>query len=165
MRLIIPLLLLALSACDRDSAPSNGQAALERREQPAAVTPKLPAEEAAGTPDTPHETAAPAAGEAEQPLTAPAAPVPARQAEAQAPRLAPHSGATAAPAAQAASSVERGRALVEAKCSTCHSLEVALAQPRSAAEWAEMVDVMIGHGMDASAAERRLMLDYLETRR
>ena len=71
---------------------------------------------------------------------------------------------SAAPAAQAASASLAGRELVQQKCSTCHALEVALDTRRSPAAWAEVIDIMIGHGMSATDAERRLIQRYLEAK-
>lgn len=58
-----------------------------------------------------------------------------------------------------------GERLVQAKCSTCHSLEQAVAGMRSEAEWASVLDQMIGHGMEASAEELSAMRTYLAVRR
>jgi len=58
-----------------------------------------------------------------------------------------------------------GERLVQAKCSTCHSMEQAVAGVRSEADWASVLDQMIGHGMEASAEELSAMRTYLAGRR
>jgi hypothetical protein len=57
------------------------------------------------------------------------------------------------------------RQLVEAKCSGCHGLDVALAGERSAKDWAEVLEAMVGHGMVATPEELRRMQAYLASRR
>ncbi len=54
-----------------------------------------------------------------------------------------------------------GRKLVQQKCSSCHGLDVALSGQRNAAGWAEVIDVMVGHGLVVSAEETRLIQSYL----
>ncbi len=53
------------------------------------------------------------------------------------------------------------RDLVQQKCSSCHGLDVALSGQRSAAGWAEVIEVMVGHGLVVSAEESRLIQSYL----
>ncbi len=87
-----------------------------------------------------------------------AACVPARQAEGT------QKAAEAAPASAPAAALP-GERLVQVKCSTCHSLEQAVAGVRSETEWASVLDQMIGHGMEASADELSVMRTYLASRR
>jgi cytochrome c5 len=67
----------------------------------------------------------------------------------------------AAPVVLGEASLQDGRELVQIKCTTCHSLEIARVPQRNVKAWAEMVELMIGHGMVASDTERRLMQNYL----
>ena len=58
-----------------------------------------------------------------------------------------------------------GERLVGQKCVACHGLDVALGGARSESEWAAVLDRMVGHGMEASPEELRLMQTYLATRK
>ncbi len=58
-----------------------------------------------------------------------------------------------------------GQLLVEQKCSTCHGIDVALSGKRDREGWAEVLEIMTGHGMVATPEERRQMHDYLASRR
>ena len=66
-----------------------------------------------------------------------------------------------APIEAAATDARLAHALVQKKCSTCHTLEVALSGRRNAAQWAEILEAMVGHGMVATDPELRAMQDYL----
>ena len=160
MRLFLPFFLLSLPACDL-----QGDAAKE--------TPEYSGQQASETPERTESTpgaAAPGideaisgrgnkkkAGDLELEPTSPEKP------QAQSSALPSQVGVMPAPAAAGGASVQNGRELVQAKCSSCHSLEVALAAPRSPAHWAEIMELMTGHGMAASEPEKRLMRNYLET--
>ena len=87
-----------------------------------------------------------------------AACVPAREAERT------QKAAVGAPVSAPAAALP-GERLVQAKCSTCHSLEQAVAGARSETEWASVLDQMVGHGMEASAEELSAMRTYLAGRR
>lgn len=166
MRLLLPFVLLALPACNSGSDTANEQASREYNEQrigKTAAEPSRSAGEAAayGGGGVPAGAARPLGSEAgeigvagDEGRAGPAKP------DAQT------SSSTAqlvAPAAPAGAVSRNGRELVQTKCSTCHSLDVALAASRSPAGWAEILEVMTGHGMIASEAERRLMKTHLET--
>ena len=76
----------------------------------------------------------------------------------------PEPGSTAAGAAAASASgaeAHPARALIQRKCSTCHTLEVALSGRRNAVQWGETLEIMVGHGMVATKEELRAMQDYL----
>lgn len=165
MRLFLPFLLLALPACNQESGRGNEQASLEYNRQQgrdAAAEPARAAREAAALPPgagapgaaRPIEKVAGGIGQDEGAARA----EPDARTASSVPQL-PEKIAAAAPVEASSRS---GRELVQMKCSTCHSLEIALA-PRSAANWAEIMELMTGHGMVASAAERRLMQNHLQT--
>ena len=167
MRLFLPFLLLALPACNQESGTGTEQASLEYNRQQgrdAAAEPARAAKEAAtsrpgnGAPGAARPLDKEAGGTDDD--EAAGRPEPGARTSGSGPQL--PAKVAAAAAAPGDASITRGRELVQTKCSTCHSLEIALA-PRSAANWAEIVEVMTGHGMVASAAERRLMQNHLQT--
>lgn len=54
-----------------------------------------------------------------------------------------------------------GRKLVEASCTRCHGLDLVLDRTRTADEWAQIMNVMIGNGMELTDAQYRSVLAYL----
>jgi competence ComEA-like helix-hairpin-helix protein len=82
----------------------------------------------------------------------------------------------AAPAARAASaptmaapaqegvSDAKGRALLEQVCTTCHGVETVENGGRTAEQWREVINEMIGLGATPSDAEARTLVDYLSRR-
>jgi hypothetical protein len=48
-------------------------------------------------------------------------------------------------------------------CITCHSLETVAQQRQSLAGWQEIVDRMIGYGLEISPEEKQAILNYLVT--
>jgi len=57
-----------------------------------------------------------------------------------------------------------GNALVNERCTVCHSRERIDQAQKTADEWAATVDRMIGHGAQLSAEERQAVIDYLASR-
>ena len=78
---------------------------------------------------------------------------------------APQPTTHSAAAADAGADARLAHGLVQRKCSTCHSLDVALSGRRNAAQWGEVLEMMVGHGMVATDAELRTMQDYLAKRK
>ena len=79
------------------------------------------------------------------------------------PAVAPATGspspAAAAPASSA--SLAEGRALTQSVCTACHGLEAETATGRTPEGWKAIVDQMIGLGADASAADAKIIVEYL----
>jgi len=70
------------------------------------------------------------------------------------------------PASAAAFKLPEGpnRALIYAKCRTCHDLQyVVESKGMSASSWDGLIDDMEGFGVDLSADERKKILTYLQT--
>ena len=164
MRLYLTIFFVGLWACSPDRDAANEEVALERNGQQiremASKEGQAAEEGAAPAPGN----AAPGTGRTSEieadSLDATRAPPKESGAQGSSPGAQVREvAAPAAPAAAASSAQE----LVRMKCSTCHSLEVALAAPRSAKNWAEMVEAMTGHGMVVSETERRTIQNYLET--
>lgn len=159
------LFLLVLPSCSSESDGANEQVSLEHDKQQiseSAVTAERTAKEAAAADvGVVAPTSALRIGREAEDVDVGVTRRSLQKLEVQTSGSAPK--AHAAPAAPGGASLRSGRELVQMKCSTCHGLEVALAAPRSAANWTELVEVMAGHGMVASEAERRLMQKYLET--
>jgi cytochrome c5 len=55
----------------------------------------------------------------------------------------------------------RGKALIQTACTQCHSIDVAISQPRSRDEWTDVVSRMIGNGAHLSDDDYSLVIDYL----
>jgi mono/diheme cytochrome c family protein len=56
-----------------------------------------------------------------------------------------------------------GKALVQTACAQCHSIDVAISQPRSRDEWTEVVSRMIGNGAHLTDDDYNVVLEYLAT--
>ncbi|HML22744.1 MAG TPA: hypothetical protein PKD09_13930 [Aggregatilinea sp.] len=54
-----------------------------------------------------------------------------------------------------------GNALVDERCTVCHTRERIDAQDKDEAGWTETVDRMISYGSDLDSAERQAVIDYL----
>jgi hypothetical protein len=53
--------------------------------------------------------------------------------------------------------------LVANNCIVCHSLETVAQQRQNLAGWREIVDRMVGYGLEISPEEKQAILDYLAT--
>jgi cytochrome c5 len=67
------------------------------------------------------------------------------------------SQATAAPA------TADGAQLLDQRCSTCHSADRPKSVRKTAAEWEQTVTLMMQHGAQLTAAEKKVLVDYLAT--
>ena len=65
------------------------------------------------------------------------------------------------PATAAAPAGDADEALVEKQCSSCHGMDQVTARSRTAAEWAETIDRMIGYGAQLSAEDNKKITDFL----
>lgn len=65
------------------------------------------------------------------------------------------------PAKAAAPAADADEALVEKQCSSCHGMDQVTARNRTAAEWAETIDRMIGYGAQLSAEDNKKITDFL----
>lgn len=76
----------------------------------------------------------------------------------------------AAPAPAAAdpsdppAAMKAGKKLFEENCRLCHGLDRALAPPRDAALWAQIVKRMVAYGAPLNAEQRPLVVRYLAAR-
>jgi cytochrome c-type biogenesis protein CcmH/NrfF len=70
------------------------------------------------------------------------------------------SSTTVAPA----SNTQDGAALVQERCTVCHTLSRAESQRLNSTQWKSVVDMMIARGAKLSAAEETLVVDYLATK-
>jgi mono/diheme cytochrome c family protein len=57
-----------------------------------------------------------------------------------------------------------GEALVEQKCTLCHTLDRVDQASKSADEWSATVDRMVGHGLVVTDDEKTVIVDYLAQR-
>lgn len=71
------------------------------------------------------------------------------------------SGASSADTPAASTGAIDGAALLQERCSVCHSVDQATAQTRDTAGWTTIVDTMIGKGANLSAEERDALISYL----
>jgi competence ComEA-like helix-hairpin-helix protein len=55
----------------------------------------------------------------------------------------------------------KGKDLVEDRCSSCHGLDLLLAEHDSKAQWSQIVNEMVSRGATGSAAELATIVDYL----
>ncbi len=67
----------------------------------------------------------------------------------------------AAGATTTGGSTEDGKAIVEAKCIQCHTLDRVTSATKSEADWTKSVDRMIGKGLKLDAAEKQAVIAYL----
>ena len=54
-----------------------------------------------------------------------------------------------------------GKALMEDRCSVCHSLDYVYGTQASLQEWATIVSVMVNNGAVLSPEEQKILVDYL----
>ncbi len=54
-----------------------------------------------------------------------------------------------------------GKQVIENSCTACHGVDVILAQPRSADEWGQVVDRMVGNGASLSDEQYKTVVTYL----
>jgi mono/diheme cytochrome c family protein len=69
-------------------------------------------------------------------------------------------GPTAVPADNSAPSAD-GAALLNERCSTCHSVDVPKGEKNTKAEWELLVGKMISRGAKLSDAEKATLVEYL----
>src|ERR1700723_3018955 len=55
----------------------------------------------------------------------------------------------------------KGKDLVEDRCSSCHGLDLFLAEHDSKAQWSQIVNEMVSRGATGSAEELATIVDYL----
>jgi hypothetical protein len=55
-----------------------------------------------------------------------------------------------------------GKALLQDRCTKCHTLSRVESAHKTAAEWTATVDRMISYGAELNSDERSILLDYLE---
>ena len=55
----------------------------------------------------------------------------------------------------------KGKDLVEDRCSSCHGLDLLLAEHDSKAQWSQIVNEMVSRGATGSAEELATIVDYL----
>lgn len=60
-----------------------------------------------------------------------------------------------------ASAADADFALVQAHCSSCHTLDQVTAARKTADEWDETMDRMVDHGMQITPEDRKRVTDYL----
>lgn len=72
-------------------------------------------------------------------------------------------GGTTAPATTAPSEpgTTDGAALLEARCSSCHSVAKATGDPHTQAEWDQLVSQMMQKGAQLTDAEKSTLVEYL----
>jgi mono/diheme cytochrome c family protein len=109
---------------------------------PPAATEAVPTEESTAIPARPTPTAAPTG--TELPATEPP--------PTEAPTATP--GPTTAP-------VDEGRALLEERCTVCHTLDRVERSQKSREEWVSTVARMVENGAQLTDAERAVLIDYL----
>ena len=59
------------------------------------------------------------------------------------------------------SSTVDAKALTEAKCSTCHSIDRVKNANKTQSEWSSVVLRMVGQGLDVTDAEKEAIVTYL----
>jgi mono/diheme cytochrome c family protein len=71
--------------------------------------------------------------------------------------------ATSAPAPAAATQAPAadGQALLEDRCSSCHSADRVRSEKKSGDEWQSTVSRMVGKGAELTEAEQAVLVDYL----
>lgn len=73
---------------------------------------------------------------------------------------------TATPTSTSAASgndgeVDEVKALIDERCSECHSVNIVYNASYDEARWSELIDEMIDRGADVSDEEKALMIDWL----
>jgi cytochrome c5 len=77
------------------------------------------------------------------------------------PTQAPSSATPAPGLTQAPPPALDGAALLEARCSVCHSVDRAKQAHKTLDQWDQTVTRMIGHGAQLTDAEKAALVDYL----
>ncbi len=54
-----------------------------------------------------------------------------------------------------------GKKILEAKCASCHDLDLVTKNRLSRDDWKNMIDVMVASGAEVTADENTVLLDYL----
>jgi mono/diheme cytochrome c family protein len=54
-----------------------------------------------------------------------------------------------------------GQALMQERCSVCHSLDRVTSAQKTADQWKTTVDRMINHGAQLTSSEKTTLIDYL----
>jgi len=57
--------------------------------------------------------------------------------------------------------VADGKTLLNSRCTTCHSVDRITSAKGTAAEWQQVVDLMVQRGAVLSAAEEKVLVQYL----
>jgi mono/diheme cytochrome c family protein len=70
-------------------------------------------------------------------------------------------GSSSSPTTTAGGSSSEGQALMQARCSVCHSLNRITSAHKTADQWKTTVDQMISNGAQLSAQEEQTLVDYL----
>ena len=73
------------------------------------------------------------------------------------------SGSTPVPSAPSSGGTTSGQALMQARCSVCHSTDRITSAHKTAADWKTTVDRMISHGAQLTPQEEQTLVDYLAT--
>jgi len=58
---------------------------------------------------------------------------------------------------------QKGLAVINARCTICHSSDLIAQQQLDLSMWTKVVDKMIKWGAPVSAEEKKILLDYLST--
>ena len=99
------------------------------------------------------------------PQTAPASFPPASPPNAAPASVPPAAGATSSPATSSAGPAglppRPAAAILTKSCIVCHGLDQVTSQHKSAAQWHDTVNEMIGMGADVSDADSQVLVDYL----
>jgi cytochrome c5 len=70
-------------------------------------------------------------------------------------------GQSTQPPAATVPAAPDGAALLEARCSVCHSVDRPKQAKKTLDQWDQTVTRMIGHGAHLTAAEKQILVDYL----
>jgi cytochrome c5 len=69
--------------------------------------------------------------------------------------------AASTPDSSAPAATDPGAALMDERCTVCHSASRITSAAMTADEWTSTVDRMIGKGAELSADEKQVLIDYL----
>jgi hypothetical protein len=70
-------------------------------------------------------------------------------------------GSSSTPASSSSGGSSGGQALMQARCSVCHSLERVTTSHKTADQWKTTVDRMINNGAQLSPQEEQTLINYL----
>lgn len=68
---------------------------------------------------------------------------------------------TSEPSNSPTSATLDGQALMQQRCSVCHSTNRISQSSRTSDQWAALVDAMISRGAQLNSTERQMLIDYL----